>query len=176
MADKIGIAFSEAEDWKPVAIPEYSHLYEVSNHGRVRRISGRLCSPWARNQHGHLAVGLWSNNKQKTIYVHKLVALSFIGKQPSEKHEIRHLDGDHRNNHVSNLAWGTSAENTEDCRRHGRIQLGNNHSKTKIREEEIPKIFELRRNGYTQLKIAEIFGVHRTHIGDILDGSRRTCK
>lgn len=174
MGDKFGFAFNEASEvWKPVAIVEYAHLYEISNYGRVRRINGKICSPWARNQHGHLAVGLWSKNKPKTIYVHKLVALTFLGEQPSIKHEIRHLDGDHRNNHVSNLSWGTSSENTQDCRLHGRMPIGDKHKNTKILDEDLPKIFEFRRQGFTQEKIASIFGVHRTHIGDILNGSKR---
>ena len=175
MGDKLGFAINEAlEVWKPVEIPEYAHLYEISDHGRVRRTNGKMCSPWARNQHGHLAIGLWSKNKQKTIYVHKLVVLTFIGEAPSSKHEIRHLDGDHRNNHVNNLAWGTSSENTKDCRKHGRMPIGNKHKNTKISDEDLPKIFELRKQGLTQEAIAFIFGVHRVHIGDILNGSKRS--
>lgn len=33
---------------------------------------------------------------------------------------LRHLDGDHLNNHVSNLKYGTPVENMADMRLHGR--------------------------------------------------------
>ena len=175
MGDKFGIAINEASEiWRPVAIQEYAHLYEVSDCGKVRRIGGKTLSLCKRNQYGHLAASLWSNNKSKTIYIHKLVALTFIGKKPSDKHEIRHIDGCPKNNHVNNLAWGTSSENTEDCRSHGKMPIGDKHTKTKIANKDLPKIFDLRKQGLTQEKIASIFGVHRVHIGDILNGSKRS--
>ena len=175
MGDKFGIAFNEAsEEWKEVPLFPYQDDYEISSHGRFRRKNGRMLSPWARNQHGHLAVSLWHKNKQKTVYIHKLVALAFIGPQPSEKNEIRHLDGDHTNNCASNLAWGTSLENSQDCKKHGRIRFGDYHKNTKIKDKDLPVIFDLKNKGYTQEKIAELFGVHRVHVGDILNGSKRS--
>lgn len=51
--------------------------------------------------------------------MHTLVALAFLGPRPEGKPHIRHLDGNARNNHVSNLAYGTAAENVADSLQHG---------------------------------------------------------
>src|SRR5690606_38480338 len=49
---------------------------------------------------------------------HVLVAEAFIGPRP-EGAECLHGDGDHTNNMVSNLRWGTKSENQLDSVRHG---------------------------------------------------------
>jgi hypothetical protein len=44
--------------------------------------------------------------------------LAFAGPKPNGL-ETRHLDGDHSNNALANLAYGTHAENMQDALRHG---------------------------------------------------------
>ena len=162
------------EEWKAVSVTPYNTIYEVSNLGNVRNVKGNTLTPHVRNNYGHLCIDFWKDNKRKTFYIHRLVALSFISEPPTEKHEVRHLDGNTANNNVNNLQWGTSAENTADCRRHGTMPLGDGHKNTKIADADLPRIFEMRKRGMTQLQIAEYFNVHRVHIGDILNGSKRT--
>lgn len=53
------------------------------------------------------------------MYVHRIVALTFIGVPPFAKSEVCHNDGNRRNNHYSNLRWGTRKENVADSIRHG---------------------------------------------------------
>lgn len=65
---------------------------------------------------------------RKRMAVHKLVAFAFLESRPSDQHEIRHLDGDKNNNHVSNLAWGTRKENAADREAHGKTSRGLSHS------------------------------------------------
>lgn len=117
------------ENWRPV--PEWEGVYEVSDHGRVRRI---LRSSGTRtgvmrghfDSHGYPAVTLSRpDRKSRNIKIHVLVALAFIGPRP-EGMEIRHLDGDPANSHVSNLAYGTHAENMRDMVRHGRTNRDRN--------------------------------------------------
>ncbi|WP_221625413.1 HNH endonuclease [Homoserinimonas aerilata] len=50
--------------------------------------------------------------------VHRLVAFAFIGAPTGPV--VRHLDGNPDNNAVTNLAFGTVAENNRDTIRHGR--------------------------------------------------------
>lgn len=119
------------EVWKPVT--GYEHLYQVSNHGRVRsldrvvtfrggrqkgssyRVPGKILNPTARDS-GHLIVFL-SNGKVKREYVHRLVLQEFVG--PAQKGmECLHKDGNPKNNHLENLRWGTPAENRQDSVRH----------------------------------------------------------
>lgn len=55
-----------------------------------------------------------------TFRLHRLILEAFVGPCPPGC-ETRHLDGDPGNNALSNLAWGTPAENTADRKKHGRI-------------------------------------------------------
>jgi len=53
-----------------------------------------------------------------TKLVHVAVAEAFIGPRLGDN-ETRHLNGDATNNALTNLAYGTPAENTADSLRHG---------------------------------------------------------
>ena len=120
---------STLEQWKPVN--GYEGIYEVSSHGRVRSLdrtvnysSGqvrRLKGKVRRtplNQDGYPRVNLSHQGKDKTRYVHSLVAEAFIGACP-EGMEVCHSDGNKTNNHVANLRFGTSSDNELDKVRHG---------------------------------------------------------
>ncbi|CAL6067702.1 HNH_endonuclease [Hexamita inflata] len=54
---------------------------------------------------------IWPYYNKLHIYsVHRLVAEAFI-ENPNNYRYIRHIDGDIRNNHVSNLQWSKSSNN-----------------------------------------------------------------
>lgn len=77
---------------------------------------------------GYLYVRLTIGGKRKKHYIHKLVAAKFLPPRPSLLYEIRHLDGQKTNNHISNLVWGTRKDNAEDREKHGRTSRGIKHS------------------------------------------------
>ena len=105
--------------------------YQVSDHGRVRsvdrtvtrsdghvrRYKGKVLSA-PLNPDGHPVVCLYIQRKSKLHTVHSLVAETFIGTRP-EGMEVCHNDGNHTNNHVDNLRYGTRSENMLDRVRHG---------------------------------------------------------
>lgn len=119
------------EMWR--SVPGYEGTYEVSDHGNVRSITRQV--PYGRypgmtykgrhlknfmNKNGYFAVKLSFAGRTRTTYVHELVLLAFVGYRPptKERGEIRHLDGDKTNNHISNLKYGTITENAADRIRH----------------------------------------------------------
>ena len=75
---------------------------EVSDLGRVRRIStGQILSACTRSN-GYIQVTLWDRGIRRTKYVQKLVWEAFNGPlEPSQN--IAHLNGDRTDNRLSNL-------------------------------------------------------------------------
>lgn len=113
--------FMKKEKWMP--INKYVGLYEVSNFGRIKSLrilcKCRLCGSelkerniltLSKNHDGYLIIGLTKNKKHKIFKLHRLVAESFI-KNPEKKQCVDHIDGDKKNNNVSNLRWVTIREN-----------------------------------------------------------------
>ena len=123
------------EQWLPVV--GYEGVYEVSDRGRVRsldrvtphsrwgsrRLQGRVLKD-ADNGTGHRVVNLWRDRKHKKVYVHRAVLEAFVGPAP-EGTEACHLDDNPANNKISNLTWGTRAQNMVDRTRNGKCPNAN---------------------------------------------------
>lgn len=106
------------ESWRP--IPGYEGHYEVSDLGNVVSLKWGMRRPLkaSPNGRGYPAIALVKDQRQVTKMVHGLVMAAFVGPLPPGQ-EVRHLDGDSTNNHLSNLAYGTHRENVRDAVRHG---------------------------------------------------------
>lgn len=101
------------EIWKDIS--NYEGKYEVSNLGRVRRLSyngtGEIkFLKQSTNKRRYKRVGLCKNGKMKNCYVHRLVAITFIP-NPNNHKEVNHKDENPANNNVNNLEWCTSEYN-----------------------------------------------------------------
>lgn len=98
------------EVWKPIA--GYEGLYEVSNLGRVRKISGNAPKMIAvtDNGHGYKIVGINDGHGRKNHYVHRLVAAAFVP-NPNNLPTVDHIDHNRENNNACNLRWMTQGDN-----------------------------------------------------------------
>jgi len=105
------------ETWLPIA--SLSGQYEASSHGRIRNIkSGRILSGWL-NEEGYRRITVKINGKQKSPYVHQLIAEAFHGPCP-EGQQVRHYpDRSPDNNRPDNLRYGTGSDNIHDAVEHG---------------------------------------------------------
>lgn len=104
------------EQWK--VIPEYPG-YEVSNRGRVRSVNRVLkAATWSILPYQLVSIKHGATGTFKQRKVHQLVAEAFIGPRPAGQ-DVRHLNGDHRDNRAENLAYGTRSQNMRDKREHG---------------------------------------------------------
>ena len=84
--------------------------YEVSNLGKVRNIkSGRMLKPHL-NHNGYLKHHLYRHDKQKELFLHRIIAIAFID-NPGKKPQVNHIDENKLNNDLSNLEWCTEREN-----------------------------------------------------------------
>ena len=97
----------------------YEGAYSVTPTGGVysykrkkkRLLVGAIIYDHSRASTTYRVVLLTDNGSSKTLYVHRLVAQSFI-ENPDNKREVNHIDGNKLNNDVSNLEWVTHSENT----------------------------------------------------------------
>lgn len=113
-----GATGSVTEEWRPV--PGFLG-YEVSDQGRVRSLLGPeplIMRPHTRKT-GYRHVVLHG----KTRFVHHLVLEAFVGPR-TDGQECRHLDGQPGNNWLTNLRWGTRAEQMDDKARHAKGDRG----------------------------------------------------
>jgi hypothetical protein len=146
---------------------------------RWRRLKGEP------NNKGYLRVSLCANGRRKRAFVHRLVAVAFLGVPPFRGAEARHLDDDHANNFYQNLAWGTRSDNMQDMVRNGHhvsqlhpelMPRGDRHgSKTKpesvtrgensgaaiITENHVRAIRALHELGFTLSDTARVLGIPR---------------
>lgn len=108
--------------------------YEVTRDGRVFSVAsnwrgyGRRELRQDLNDDGYPSVRLTIDGRRIRYAVHVLVANAHLPPRPSNRHEVRHLDGDKMNPHADNLAWGTQKDNAADRERHGRTSRGPRHS------------------------------------------------
>lgn len=78
---------------------------------------GRVLRPACQKNDPHLTVVLGHGKAGSSV--HSLVATAFWGPRP-EGQEVRHLDGNPKNNRADNLAYGTRTENILDVYKTGR--------------------------------------------------------
>lgn len=99
----------------------YESLYQVSNFGNVKRLSGSSRCKLDRvltlktKKSGYKFVCLSENGRYKYFHVHRLVALTFLTVVDG-KHFVNHKDMNKSNNHISNLEWVTAKENNTHAR------------------------------------------------------------
>jgi len=169
---------SDSEEWRD--IPGFSR-YQVSSLGRLRLLLkfryGR--DEWYRILNGHEGIygymksGLTSDEGvvvQKTV--HQWVALAFYGPPPTGM-EVRHLDGNRKNNHVANLKYGTRTENARDKIAHGTLMFGETHPSAKLQDRDLPIIRSAIEAGVVQRDVARAFGVSPALITLIKQGKAR---
>lgn len=154
-------------------VPGFEGLYQVSDDGEVRsfhRVPGGQLLRGGRDTFGYRNVVLYRRGAEKGFRVHALVALAFIGPRP-EGSVVRHLDGDHDNNRVTNLAYGTQSENVADTARHGRKRLGEAHGCARLTVEQVHAIRLAYRPGVVRMAdLASWHGVTRLAVRQILRG------
>lgn len=166
----------EEEIWKEV--PGYNGRYEVSDLGRVRTVkypSGRMReSPIIRKQktkNGYSLVILNGNKAATTYLVHRLVLSSFTSFQPRHI-QCMHLNHIRLDNRLENLKWGTNQDNMNHMVKDGRQTLGERNPMAKLKNHDIIEIRYLKKLGLNNCQIADVFGIQRESVRDILLGKK----
>jgi len=94
------------EKWK--SINEHNK-YQISNMGRVKNNKGKILK-LKKNNRPYSIVGLRTNNKTYTPYIHRLVASHFILNTNNYKF-VNHINGIKQDNKFFNLEWCSQSQN-----------------------------------------------------------------
>jgi hypothetical protein len=149
------------ETW--VKIIDYPN-YSISNFGRIRtdlhrwlKCAGKIHKQRLGGYKGKYArTGLFNDSGHKDFLVHRLVALHFIGKQPTKDHQAAHIDGNSLNNYYKNLKWCLPVENSRDKIIHGTSGKGSKNSMAKIDEQTATKILNDYMSGITVYDLSRV--------------------
>lgn len=148
--------------------------YEVSNRGRVKRVTpnrGAVVGRIIKLRNSTVGYPLfWPSFKgcPRVIVIHRLVAKAFLGPCP-RGHQVNHKDGVKTNNHVTNLEYVTPKKNIHHAITTGLIKL-------KYSQRTVDQVRSLRKDGLLHREIAEITGVDRKHCESIVRGRARSIR
>lgn len=158
--------------------------YQVSNCGQIRsrwkkggdvRSGSSLGNTWrilkcSKHKHGYRLLHMKVGSAIIATWVHRIVAVAFHGTPPTDKTEVRHIDGNPENNRANNLKWGTHLENMRDIDRHGRRKRGETLSQTKVTNAQAIEIVRRASAGELQKHLAIEFGVAPVTISRMVRG------
>ena len=171
------------EEWKSLkGIVECGDYYEISNLGRLRSVDREVIAKngtvrrfkgiirkTKKNNRDYIMASLSLNDKDKTVLIHRMVALAFLPNIDNLP-EVNHIDGDKNNNRVDNLEWMTSKENQTHARNNGlSIQNGENSVNAKLTNEQANEIRSLWNNeGVSRIELSKKFNVSISVVARIL--------
>ena len=123
------------------------------------RDTWRPIRPTFHRSTGYMKIRLRVDGRVKDFLVHHLIARVFLGPRPPGK-LVLHDDGNVRNNAVSNLKYGTNAENMQDAIRHGTLARGSRSGSAKLNEDDVRFARDAHRKGdATVPQLATLFDV-----------------
>ena len=96
------------EEWK--VIDGYNNNYSISNKGNIKNNNTERILKQTINRDGYHRLSLYVDRKQKTVEIHRLVAIAFIP-NPENKPCVDHINNNTSDNNINNLRWATHKEN-----------------------------------------------------------------
>lgn len=112
-------------------IKGFGNKYFISRDAEIWNIqTGKKKKPVVDNHTGYYKMLLWENNKHKSEYLHRQLAISFIP-NPENKSEINHKNGNKLDNRLENLEWVTRKENVNHFLDVLQKNIGSNHANYK---------------------------------------------
>ena len=137
--------------------------YMITEDGRVFSKNRNKYMALVKTTDGYWAIGLYMNSKLKSFKVHRLVADAFIP-NPLGRKEINHIDGNKKNNHVSNLEWSTRSENVKHSFDTGLRKPNNHRFNKKVLDTVTGRIYDRMKDA------AKAIGVSESYFGQMLNG------
>lgn len=121
------------------------------------------------DRNGYTRLSLSVRGRKVRRAIHQLMALVFLSPPDCDQMEVRHLDGNPRNNSRENLAWGTRADNAADMAEHGTVK-GEKNSRAILSAKCVQEIRKTpSSHGYLQ-RLASKYQVSVSAIKAVRDG------
>lgn len=125
---------------------------------------------------GYTQICVYKNGKKlKTFYLHRMVAETLIP-NPMNLPQINHIDGNKKNNHISNLEWVDQSKNIQHRLDILKVGMDDNHKSTKLPAKEVLILRWKKSIGYPMnyREIAKKWGIRVDYLRKIVSGKQRT--
>ena len=152
--------------------------YSIDENGNIRNDKrGTLVSQWVSKQgKGYYCVSLYfGHKKQGNFGVHRLLAQAFIP-NPNNYDEVNHIDGNTKNNALTNLEWCSHIYNNNygtkiqrQTQNHNYPKLGQHPAARKVQCIELDIIYDCAKSASLAL------GIDNSDIGKACKGKLKTA-
>lgn len=165
---------SDYDPNKVVPIPDWDE-YLIDTKGNVSRVApncgavtGRILK-WSILKNGYAKVSLCRNAIRKEYFVHRLVAMAFIGDPTG--FDVCHYDGNKLNNDVSNLRIDNRKGNMSDQIRMHKTPRGEKSGSNKYATEFITQLKRRLMDGETVTNLHRETKIPRPTLYSIRSGA-----
>lgn len=136
----------------------------VFEDGNVITAAGKHLRKY-QDRYGYWMVSTYANGKRKNLYIHRLIALAFIP-NPENKPQVNHINAIKSDYSLLNLEWCTHAENLHHAKIN-KLGCGRPRGPAEVKRAMCMR-FLYDTGKFTQIEIAEIFGLSAPRISAIL--------
>ena len=137
--------------------------YDITYDGHIINKHNGHILKGQPNSKGYLRVSIG----KKLLFVHRLVAEKYVP-NPDNKTQVNHKDGNKLNNSADNLEWVDNNENRKHAIQNFLQPQGEKCSYSKLNWDAVEYI-RANPDNLLQRELAEMFGVARTTIGDVVN-------
>ena len=128
----------------------------------------RMLSPQVDKATGYPKVHLRGGDRGRSFFVHRLVALTFLGECPVG-YQVAHINGVRTDATLKNLRYDTQRGNEKDKLEHGTMLRGDQAPWSKLTSSQVR---EIRSSSKRVCELARSFGVSSTIVSQIRSGLR----
>lgn len=145
-------------------ISEYGELYSTK--------TGTMILPETTNK-GYFKSTVYHEGKGFKKYNHRMVAETFMIIRESKQTDVNHIDGNKKNNHITNLEWCSRSHNLQHAIDTGlKPRLYGMQSNTsKYTDTQFIMAAKMRADGKTFDEISKVVGIKKPYLKNILNGN-----
>ena len=168
-------------------IKGFENYYEIDENGIVKSVDRMIWNgkgyvlkkgqilKQAKNIKGYKICYLSKNGKQKTCFVHRLVAITFIP-NPQNLPQINHIDCNKENNNITNLEWCSNLDNHRHAIKNGLVWRWENAGRKKIKVVKIdPKNNAVLEEYNSIAEASRLNHINSANLNSVIKGKRNLC-